>query len=174
LIRIWSQFCLFVKKKILSDKMKINIRKAGENDFPAILSLIKELADFERAPEKVTNTVEQMNQEKEYFQCYIAETDSGKIAGMALFYFAYYTWVGKSLYLDDIYVKASFRKQKIGSELLRKVFEIARKENCKRVRWQVLNWNKAAIEMYKKFGAEIDDEWLNCSFDYDGINHFRI
>jgi ribosomal protein S18 acetylase RimI-like enzyme len=163
-----------VDYEILSKRMKIIIRKAGENDFPAILSLIKELADFEKAPEKVTNTVEQMKQEKEYFQCFIAETGAGKIVGMALFYFVYYTWVGKSLYLDDIYVKASFRKLRIGTELLRKVFEIARKENCRRVRWQVLNWNKAAIEMYKKCGAEIDNNWLNCSFDYDGINSFRI
>jgi len=154
--------------------MNSNIRKAKEEDFPAILSLIKMLAEFEKAPEKVTNSVEQMKQEKEHFQCFIAETDTGEIVGMALFYFVYYTWVGKSLYLDDIYVKESFRKQKIGTDLLRKVFEIARAENCKRVRWQVLNWNKPAIEMYKKCGAEIDDEWLNCSFDSAGIKNFRI
>jgi len=154
--------------------MNSNIRKAKEEDFPAILSLIKMLAEFEKAPEKVTNSVEQMKQEKEHFQCFIAETDTREIVGMALFYFVYYTWVGKSLYLDDIYVKESFRKQKIGTDLLRKVFEIARAENCKRVRWQVLNWNKPAIEMYKKCGAEIDDEWLNCSFDSAGIKNFRI
>ena len=154
--------------------MNSNIRKAKEEDFPAILSLIKMLAEFEKAPEKVTNSVEQMKQEKEHFQCFIAETDTGEIVGMALFYFVYYTWVGKSLYLDDIYVKESFRKQKIGTDLLRKVFEIARAENCKRVRWQVLNWNKPAIEMYKNCGAEIDDEWLNCSFDSAGIKNFRI
>jgi len=154
--------------------MNINIRTASEEDFPLILSLIKELAAFEKMPEKVTNSVEQMKQEKDYFQCLIAETGTGEIVGIALFYFVYYTWVGKSLYLDDIYVKDSFRKQKIGSELLKKLFEIARTENCKRVRWQVLNWNKPAIEMYKKYGAEIDNEWLNCSFEHDAIKDFKI
>jgi GNAT superfamily N-acetyltransferase len=154
--------------------MNINIRKASEADFPEILSLIKELASFEKAPEKVTNTIKLMKQEKEYFHCFVAETKTAEIVGIALYFFAYYTWVGKSLYLDDIYVKESFRKQKIGSALLRKIFEIANAENCKRVRWQVLNWNESAIQMYKKSGAEIDDEWLNCSFDSDGIKNFRI
>jgi len=154
--------------------VNINIRKASESDFPEILSLIMELASFEKAPDKVTNTVEQMKQEKKYFHCFVAETKTGEIVGIALYFFAYYTWVGKSLYLDDIYIKESFRKQKIGSALLRKIFEIANAENCKRVRWQVLNWNESAIQMYKKSGAEIDDEWLNCSFDSDGIKNFRI
>lgn len=152
--------------------MKINIRKANENDFPAVLSLIKELAEFEKAPEKVTNTVDLMKKEKDLFICYVAETDDKEIVGMALFFFAYYTWVGKSLYLDDIYVKKEFRKNKIGKSLLKKVFEIARNEECKRVRWQVLNWNQPAIDVYRKIRAEIDDEWLNCSFDEEGIRNF--
>lgn len=154
--------------------MNFIIRQATENDFPSILSLIKELAEFEKAPEKVTNTLEQMKEEKDLFRCFVAETNDGEIAGMALYFFAYYTWVGKSLYLDDIYVRESYRKQKIGTELLKKVFEVARKENCKRVRWQVLNWNKPAIQMYEKAGAEIDDEWLNCSFDAKGIAEFSL
>jgi len=90
-----------------------------------------------------------------------------------LYFFAYYTWVGKSLYLDDIYVKKEFRQNKIGSALLRKIFEVAENENCKRVRWQVLNWNKPAIEVYRKCGAEIDDEWLNWSFDEKGISDYN-
>lgn len=152
--------------------MDINIREATENDYPQVLSLIRELAAFEKASEKVTNSVEQMNHEKQFFQCFVAETETREIVGMALFFFAYYTWVGKSLYLDDIYVKEPFRKLKIGSALLRKIFETARAEDCKRVRWQVLNWNKTAIQMYSKSGAEIDDEWLNCSFDLEGIKNF--
>ena len=154
--------------------MTINIRNARENDFPAVLSLIKELAEFEKSPEKVTNSVEQMKKEIDLFQCIVAETDTGEIVGMAVYFFAYFTWVGKSLYLDDIYVKREFRKQKIGSELLRKVFEVANEENCKRVRWQVLKWNTPAIKMYEKSGAEIDGEWFNCSFDQEGIKNFSI
>jgi GNAT superfamily N-acetyltransferase len=154
--------------------MNINIRKATEVDFPSILILIKELAAFEKAPEKVTNSLELMKKEKNLFHCFVAETETNEIVGMALYFFAYYTWVGKSLYLDDIYVKESFRKHKIGSGLLRKIFEVANMEECKRVRWQVLNWNKSAIQLYKKSGAEIDDEWLNCSFDSYRIKNFKI
>jgi len=108
------------------------------------------------------------------FHCFVAETETREIVGMALYFYAYYTWVGKSLYLEDIYVKESFRKHKIGTALLRRIFEVAREENCKRVRWQVLNWNQSAIQMYKKSGAEIDDEWLNCNFDAEGIKNFKM
>ncbi|MBK8883909.1 MAG: GNAT family N-acetyltransferase [Bacteroidales bacterium] len=154
--------------------MNFNIRKATEADFPQILALINELAAFEKAAAKVTNTVEQMQREQHLFDCYVAEIEPGEIVGMAIWFFAYYTWVGKSLYLDDLYVKESFRKHKIGSALLRKVFEIASSEACKRVRWQVLNWNEPAIKMYTKSGAEIDDEWMNCSFDSEGIKNFYL
>lgn len=154
--------------------MNINIRYATPDDFPIILSLIRELATFEKAPEKVTNTVELMRQEQDLFRCFVAETEEREIVGMALYFFAYFTWVGKSLYLEDIYIKPSFRKLKIGTALLNRIFEVARAENCKRVRWQVLNWNESAIQMYKKNGAEIDDEWLNCNYDADGIKNFEI
>jgi len=152
--------------------MQVSFRKASEEDFPAVLGLIKELALYEKAPEKVTNSVEQMQNEQHLFRCYVAEKQDGEIIGMALYFFAYYTWVGKSLYLDDIYVKPAYRKHKIGSALLRQVFRDARAEQCKRVRWQVLDWNTPAIEVYKRYGAEIADEWLNCSFDEEGIRWF--
>ncbi len=142
-----------------------HIRPATEQDFEAILGLIKELALFEKAPEKVTNTVEQMKAEQDYFQALVAEKPDGEIIGFALFYFVYYTWVGKSLYLDDLYVKEAYRGQKIGSKLLDKVIETGRENNCKRIRWQVLNWNKPAIDFYKKLGADLDDEWLNCDLE---------
>ena len=154
--------------------MNISIRKATDKDFPPVLLLIKELAAFEKSPEKVTNTVDQMRQEKYLFRCFVAEQETGEIIGMALYFFAYFTWVGKSLYLEDIYIKEPFRKHKIGTALLSKVFEVAREEECKRVRWQVLNWNLSAIQMYKKTGAEIDDEWLNCNFDVDAIKNFGL
>jgi GNAT superfamily N-acetyltransferase len=154
--------------------MDIIIRVATEEDFSQILALIKELALFEKAPEKVTNTVELMLTEKEYFHCFVAETDTKDIIGMAIYFFAYYTWVGKSLYLEDLYVKESYRRLKTGSALLKKIFEVANAENCKRVRWQVLNWNKSAIAMYSKSGAVIDDEWMNCTFDAEGIRKFNI
>ena len=115
-----------------------------------------------------------MNKEKDLFRCFVAETEAGEIAGMALYFFAYYTWVGKSLYLEDIYIKEPFRQHKIGTALLGKIFEVARAEDCKRVRWQVLNWNKAAIQMYTKNGADLDYEWINCNYDSDGIRNFGL
>lgn len=154
--------------------MNFTIREANETDFPAILELIKELAEFEKAPEKVTNTVGQMLDEKELFRCFIAERESGEVVGMALYFIAYYTWVGKSLYLDDLYVKKTYRQHKIGSALLAKVFEAARAAYCKRVRWQVLRWNEPAIRFYEKAGALIDGEWLNCDYDSEGIRNFKL
>ena len=145
--------------------IQYKIRPAVENDFSAILALIKELALFEKAPEKVKNTVEQMKAEKDFFQAWVAEKQDGEIIGFALFYFVYYTWVGKSLYLDDLYVKEKYRGHKIGSALLDKVIFIGHENNCKRIRWQVLEWNKPAIEFYKKLGANLDGEWINCDLE---------
>jgi len=141
------------------------IRPATEADFEAILGLIKELALFEKAPEKVRNTVSQMKAEQDYFQAWVAEKYDGKIIGFALFYYVYYTWVGKSLYLDDLYVKEQYRGHKIGSTLLDKVISIGKMNNCKRIRWQVLDWNTPAIEFYKKLGANLDGEWINCDLE---------
>ena len=145
--------------------MKITIRKANREDYPVILELIKELALFERAPEKVINTVERMNEEDQYFEALVAEKDDGEIAGMALYFFAYYTWVGKSLYLDDLIVKEKYRGNKIGTKLLEEIMDIAKKTKCKRVRWQVLDWNTPAIDFYKAYGADLDGEWINCDVE---------
>jgi len=154
--------------------MDIVVRKATESDFPVVLSLIKELAEYEKSPDKVTNSVSLMTEEKDLFSCYVAETTEKEIIGMAIYFFAYYTWVGKSLYLEDIYVKESFRRKKVGEALLKKVFDVAKAEKCKRVRWQVLYWNENAIAFYNKCGAEINSDWLNCTFDYDGILNFNL
>ncbi len=154
--------------------MNITIRKATQEDFAAILDLVMELALFQSSPHKVTNTVELMMEEKDYFNAFVAQTADGEIAGVATYFFAYYTWVGKSLYLDDLYVKEDKRGLKIGSALLKQIFEVAKNENCKRVRWQVSEWNKPAIEFYKKCGAELDDECMNCDFDESTIKAFKL
>jgi len=152
---------------------KYRIRKGEEQDFPAVLDLIKELALFEKAPEKVTNTVEQMQKEQDLFELFVVE-NNGEIVAMALYYFSYYTWVGKSLYLDDLYVKQEYRGNGIGQELIKELFKVAQKEDCSRVRWQVLDWNQAAIDLYNKMGANLDGEWINCDFDKEGINLFKL
>jgi GNAT superfamily N-acetyltransferase len=150
------------------------ITKAGIADFEAIFECIQELAEFERAREKVTNNPEQMKLEKDFFECYIARDPDGNTLGIALYFFAYYTWVGKSLYLDDIYVKEKYRRTGIGKALLKKVFEAAKEENCSRVRFQVLDWNTNAIEFYKKTGATLDQEWINCDYGKEYIRNYEI
>ncbi|MEP7144451.1 MAG: GNAT family N-acetyltransferase, partial [Ferruginibacter sp.] len=145
--------------------MSITIRKAGQHDFPAILSLINEFALFQKTPAKVTITLEQMEKEKGFFQCFVAETDQHTIIGFASFFIAYYSWTGKALYLDDLYVTESYRNKKIGAQLLNAVIDLAKKEQCKKLRWQVSNWNENAIGFYKKIGATIDDVEINCDLE---------
>ena len=152
--------------------MNYTIRRANGEDFPAILALIRELADYERSPDAVTNTVEQMHREKEHFRCFVADSPEDGILRMALYFFAYFTWVGKSIYLEDIIVSREYRGLKIGSALMDRVMQEAKEEGCKRVRWQVLDWNETAIGFYRKCGAEISSDWLNCTFDEHGIANY--
>jgi GNAT superfamily N-acetyltransferase len=151
--------------------MKYILRKATEKDFVAIHNLIHELAVFEKASGQHSNSVQQMIEEQAYFNAFVVENQEGEIIAMALYFIAYFTWVGKSLYLDDLYVKKEFRGEGIGKMLIDKIFEIAKKENCKRLRWQVLDWNTPAIDFYEKLGAKLDAGWINCDFSYDKIRN---
>jgi diamine N-acetyltransferase len=141
--------------------MNLNIRKAETGDYHQVYSLIKEFAIFIQTPEKVLITAEQMIKDKDHFNCLIA-TDDNKIAGFATYFMAYYSWTGKAIYLDDLYVTADHRGAGIGSKLLDKIIETARAENCKKLRWQVSNWNEKAISFYKKRGDVIDGVEINC------------
>ena len=144
--------------------MQSNIWTATENDFEQILHLIKEFAQFQKTPDRVSNTVQLMKQEQDSFNCLVAEVD-GKIIGFATFFFCYYSWSGKSMYLDDLYVTDSYRGQHIGTDLLLLIIEKAKAQNCKKVRWQVSNWNQKAIDFYKDFGADIGDIEINCDLE---------
>ncbi len=141
--------------------MSVIIRKANEQDFPVVLALIKEFSIFQKTPAKVTITLEEMIKEKNVFRCLVAEADK-QIVGFASFFFAYYSWSGKGLYLDDLYVTEPFRKQALGKKLLDAVIDVAKAEQCKKVRWQVSGWNVNAIEFYKKMGATVDGTDINC------------
>jgi len=142
--------------------MEIKIRKAEEHDYSAIFSMIRDFAAFENCSEKLVNTLELMQEEREFINCFVAETESKEIVGYVVYFFAYYTWFGKSLYMDDLYVKDVFRGKGIGSSLINAVIDFARKENCHKLRWQVSSWNEPAIGFYKKLGATIDDVERNC------------
>jgi GNAT superfamily N-acetyltransferase len=141
--------------------MTIDIRKAEPADFEEIYSLIIEFAEFIKTPEKVITTPSQMIKDKDYFNCFIAVAKN-KVVGFATYFIAYYSWTGKAVYLDDLYVLEKYRRLGIGNKLLDKVIETAKSENCKKVKWQVSNWNKKAIEFYKMRGATIDEVEINC------------
>jgi GNAT superfamily N-acetyltransferase len=142
-------------------QMTIDIRKAEPADFEEIYSLIIEFAEFIKTPEKVITTPSQMIKDKDYFNCFIAVAKN-KVVGFATYFIAYYSWTGKAVYLDDLYVLEKYRRLGIGNKLLDKVIETAKSENCKKVKWQVSNWNKKAIEFYKMRGATIDEVEINC------------
>ncbi|WP_044263604.1 GNAT family N-acetyltransferase [Bacteroides timonensis] len=146
--------------------MEINIREATTSDFNQINALFREFAEFENLPERMTNTVDQMMEEKEYFNCFVAETPDGEIAGYVTYFFGYYTWVGKSLYMDDLYVRPAFRGQGVGSLLIHKIITYAKVSGCHRLRWQVSGWNKPAIGFYKKLGATISGVEQNCDLSF--------
>ena len=149
--------------------MSIIIRESVREDVPAMFELIKELALYEKAPEQVTNTVEQMYLdgfgENPIFGTIISEVD-GIVIGMALYYFRYSTWKGKRLYLEDLIVSETMRGRGLGEKLLEATIEQARKTACTGLMWQVLDWNEPAINFYKKFGARFDEEWLNVHIDF--------
>lgn len=144
--------------------MSITIRKADTDDFPAIFSLFKEFSHFQKTLEKVLITLNELIADGNYFQCLVAEDADKAITGFATFFFAYYSWTGRAIYLDDLYVTNAFRDRGIGKMLLEKVIEFAKNNKCKNVRWRVSQWNTNAIDFYKKMGVEIDEIDFNCEY----------
>lgn len=147
--------------------MIVEIRLATENDFEEIHELIKEMALFENMADKVINTVERMKAESEYLNCFVAESFEKRILGYATFFFTYHTFVGKSLYMDDLYVKSELRGKSIGTQLINKVIDYARNSGCHKLRWQVSKWNTPAINFYQSLGAQIDNIEQNCDLLLD-------
>jgi GNAT superfamily N-acetyltransferase len=144
--------------------MNFKIRTATKNDLPQVLDLIKELALYEKAPEEVTITLEELEKdgfgEHPLYWIILAENEDG-IVGMSFYYIRYSTWKGKCLYLEDIVVKEAFRGQKVGKLLFEETIKAAKAMDAKLMNWQVLDWNEPAINFYKKFNAELDGEWIN-------------
>ncbi len=142
------------------------VRKGEKRDLPEVLELIRELAVFERAPDAVETTVESMERDgfgdDPLYHFFVIEED-GKVVGLSLYYYRYSTWKGKRLYLEDLIVSENYRGKGYGKLLFEKTGEIALRENCTGMMWQVLDWNVDAIDFYKTYGAELDGEWINCS-----------
>jgi len=157
--------------------MNFSIRKAKKTDSSAILSLIQELATFEKEPEAVVVTVEDIERdgfgENPLFQVLIAEKNN-EVVGMALYYYRYSTWKGKTIHLEDLIVKNEIRGQNIGSSLYDAVLKQAYKENLRRVEWAVLDWNTPARDFYIKSGAKILDGWETVQMDEKGLKNYIL
>jgi GNAT superfamily N-acetyltransferase len=141
----------------------LSIRTATPADIPLILDFIHRLAEYEREPDAVVATEQDLLRDgfgpEPKYRCLVAEWD-GLPAGFAFFFFNYSTWLGKpGLYLEDLFVLPEMRGKGIGKALLQKLAQIAVEENCYGMRWQVLEWNEPALKFYETLGATIMDEW---------------
>jgi len=141
----------------------LSIRSAAAEDASLLRDFIRELADYERGLDQVsiseTDIVRDGFGPQQKFRAVIAEWD-GEPAGYALFFEVYSTWRGRAaLYLEDLFVRPTFRSKGIGRALLSHVAAVAHKENCYGVRWEVLDWNQLAIDFYASLGAEFRNEW---------------
>ena len=154
----------------------MEIRRGIKSDLPQVLELIHELAVYEKAPEQVEITLQQLEEdgfgESPVYGFFVAE-DEDRILGIALYYFRYSTWKGKAVYLEDLVVRESERGKGYGQMLLDAIIHEAKRTNSKQVRWQVLDWNEPAINFYKKLGAELDSEWINCTLNAQQIQEYK-
>ena len=146
----------------------ITIRRAVKEDCPRLLELVKELAVYERAPDEVTVTLEHFQESgfgpNPVWWAFVAE-ENGMIQGFALYYIRYSTWKGQAMYLEDILVTEKMRGKKIGSLLFDQLIQEAKEKKFNRIIWQVLEWNEPAINFYKKYNANFDPEWVNCTLN---------
>lgn len=153
----------------------MKIRKATEKDMPFVLELIHELATFEKEPEAVVVTVDDLIRDgfsaPPLFQCFVAEKKN-TIIGMALFYYRYSTWKGKTIHLEDLIVKANQRGTGAGFALYKEIIKQGKKDNVRRIEWNVLDWNTPAIAFYEKSGAKVIADWRVVQMDANGIERF--
>lgn len=151
------------------------IRNATKNDMPSVLELIKELAVFEKEPEAVVVTVDDLVRdgfsENPLFECFVAE-EKNEIIGMALYYYRFSTWKGKTIHLEDLIVKEDKRGTGAGFALYTEIIKKGKAENVRRIEWNVLDWNTPAINFYEKSGANVLDDWRVVHMDENGINKF--
>jgi len=147
---------------------KLAIRIGEKKDLSRVFELVKELAEFERAPHEVINTVKLMEEDgfgtNPIYGFFVAENEKG-IIGIALYYWRYSTWKGKRLFLEDIIVTEKERGKGAGKLLFDRTMQHALDEQCSGMMWQVLDWNEPAIDFYKKYGSKLDDEWINCTLE---------
>lgn len=151
------------------------IRKATPADVSSILRLIKELAVFEKEPNAVIISEEDLLRDgfsnNPLFHTFVAELEE-EVIGMALYYYRYSTWKGKTIHLEDLIVKENKRGTGAGFALYKKIIEQGKLEGVKRIEWAVLEWNRNAIAFYEKSGAKVFDDWRVVQMDEKGIDNF--
>ena len=144
----------------------IQIRRAVRDDCPRLLELIRELAEFEKAPQEVTVTPEHFTDSgfgpNPVWWAFVAEAE-GRVEGFALYYIRYSTWKGQRMYLEDLIVTEKMRGNGLGKLLFDRLLQEVKEKNFSGMAWQVLDWNEPAINFYKKYNAHFDPEWINCS-----------
>ncbi len=157
----------------MESRKKCVVRRAVKEDMIAVMSLIQELADYEKAPAEVEITADDLVEHgfgsNPRFIAWVAESES-EVVGVALCYWKYSTWKGPCFYLEDLVVRESHRRGGIGDSLFDAVCAFAHENKVKRLEWQVLDWNTPAIEFYKKKKALLDGEWLNCRLTGDQLD----
>jgi GNAT superfamily N-acetyltransferase len=145
--------------------MKYIIRKAAATDSNEILELIKELAVFEKQPDAVILSEEELIKsafsENPWVYIFVAEMEN-RVVGMALYYYGFSTWKGRSLHLEDLIVNENFRKLGIGKALMNQVIQVAKTEKVERMSWEVLDWNEPAVKFYESLGTEFYKDWWLC------------
>ena len=145
---------------------KISIRRAVREDCPRLLELIRELAEYERAPQEVTVTLDHFTKSgfgpQPVWWAFVVTVD-GRVEGFALWYVRYSTWKGQRMYLEDLIVTQAMRGRGLGKLLFDRLIREMREQNYSGMVWQVLDWNEPAINFYKKYQATFDAGWINCS-----------
>jgi GNAT superfamily N-acetyltransferase len=153
----------------------MNVRKGTEADLPGVLALIRELAEYEKAPGEVEVTITEMINwgfgKDKLFDFFVLEKENS-IIGIALYYYKYSTWKGKCLFLEDIIVTEKERGNGYGKLLFNAVARVAKEQKVRRMEWQVLEWNTPAISFYEKYNSVIDPEWMNCKLTFDQLQNF--
>ena len=153
----------------------MKIRKGTPQDMPDVLALITELAVFEKEPDAVVISTEDLVRdgfsENPLFHTFVAEVNN-EIIGVALYYYRFSTWKGKTIHLEDLIVKENNRGTGAGFALYSEIIKQGKKDNVRRMEWNVLDWNTPAIDFYEKSGAKVLEDWRVVHMDENGIEAF--
>ncbi|QWX83940.1 GNAT family N-acetyltransferase [Cellulophaga sp. HaHaR_3_176] len=155
--------------------MKFSIREAQKKDMNQVLSLINELAVFEKEDNAVEVTLEDLIRDgfgaNVLFHCFVGEVNN-EIKGMALVYNRYSTWKGPIIHLEDLIVTESMRGTGMGTALLNEVVKYGHALGVKRINWEVIDWNESAINFYESKGANVMRDWDVVQLDENGIKNY--